>query len=124
MEKMFEKLTRKKVRFVTKKGTLSIEDVWDLPLTHLNELAKELFKKVTEDSMSFIDTVKKDELTELKFEAIKHVINVRLDDVKEAEKKAEKADKKTKLIDALASKEEDDLKGMSKKAIKKAISEL
>ena len=33
MEDLFAKATRDKVKFVTVKGEISIEDLWDLPLT-------------------------------------------------------------------------------------------
>lgn len=37
---MFDKVTRLKLRFESNKGLLSVEQVWDLSLTALNEMAK------------------------------------------------------------------------------------
>ena len=51
MEDLFAKATRDKVKFVTVKGEISIEDLWDLPLTSekgfdLDSIARKIAKEL------------------------------------------------------------------------------
>ena len=83
---MFEKATRIKLRFESKKGLLSVEQLWDLPLNSLDEIAISLNKEVKDISeVSFIKPLsnnKNKELT-LKFNIVKHIIDVKLTEIKE-----------------------------------------
>jgi len=51
---MFAFATKKKIRFETSKGLLSVEDLWDLPLTsdngrpNLDDIAKGIYKAMKE----------------------------------------------------------------------------
>ena len=82
---MFEKATKEKYRFISAKGNLTVEDLWDLPLTHskalsLNGIAKVLNYEIKENGdESFVlePTAVNDEL-ETKFAIVKHIIKVRL----------------------------------------------
>jgi len=128
MEKVFEKITRKKIWFSTPKGNLSIEDVWDLPLTgnglNLDDLAKELNKEVQDSRMSFVNPGRGNEEASLKLEAVIYIIDTKIE---EAERRAEarKAkERKQKLLEIL---EEKELKRLSKKKaedIKEELREL
>lgn len=104
---MFEKASRLKIRYSTVKGQLSVEDLWDLKLEDLNLIAKTLSRTLKEsEDEDFIKTKSKsNELLELKFEVIKHVITTKLAE-KEAKAKAlEKAEKKAKLEELISKKE-------------------
>jgi|694.fasta_scaffold106501_3 hypothetical protein len=111
MSNIFEKASRLKVRFTlstTKSsGTISVEDLWELSLPDLDNVAKKLNKEIKDSSEeSFITSKSKaDELLELKFELVKHVITVKL---LEKEKKALDAQRKSELarIDELIAKKE------------------
>ncbi|MFA5457111.1 MAG: hypothetical protein WC261_05690, partial [Synergistaceae bacterium] len=59
---MFEKATRMKLRIATGKGNLSVEDLWDLNLAQLNEVAKGLNRRVKElGEEDFLKVEKKEE---------------------------------------------------------------
>lgn len=96
---MFEQAARLKLRFMTPKGNLGVEDLWDLPLTSkrgvsLEELAQDLYKRTEElPKVSFVSKVEpKDKEMELRFNIVKHIITKRLEEnagkVNDAQKKA------------------------------------
>lgn len=85
---MFEKASRKKLRFDTQRGTLSAEDLWDLSLEGLDEIVTNLSKQAEESrEESFIKkrTVVGRDLS-LRFDIVKRVIEVRLQEAENAEK--------------------------------------
>lgn len=133
MEQLFEQATRKKLRFSTVSGTLSVEDLWDLPLTsknflNLDTLAQALNAQVkeTEGTISFVTPEKspKNEELELSFEIVKHIIAVKVAE-RDARKDAnERADKKQKLLALLDKKENEQLEGLSAEELRKQIAEL
>lgn len=105
MEKMFEKAARIKLRFSTPKGLLTVEDLFDLPLTsgtgkaNLDDLAKELHRQLKDEDVSFVTpTAKKDEDDQLAFELVKHVIGIRIAERDEAAKKTEQAAARQKIM--------------------------
>jgi hypothetical protein len=92
---MFEHAARMKLRFNTSKGTISVEDLWDMSLisrangTTLNTIAKDLNAKIkagAEEDFVQVKSSADQELT-LKFNIVKHVIAVRLQE-SEASKNA------------------------------------
>jgi len=124
---MFEKITRKKVRFESPRGLLSIEDVWDLPLRKgmltLDDMAKNLSKELRDNEESFVSDKKEVKIIimKLKFKAIKHIIGVKLKDEEACKKKVENKKKYETIVDVLAEKERKDLKGQSDKALRKRL---
>jgi len=126
---MFEKAVRLKLRFDTPLGSLPVEDVWDLPLLPgrgknggrkggkacLDDLAKVLHKELqSDDSESFVLKRKRtnDEL-QLRFDIVKHVIDVRLEEKERAENVAKAKEKKQQILAIISDKETEDLKGKS-----------
>lgn len=104
---IFEKASRLKLRFNLSKGVCTTEELWDLSLESLNDLAVALHKKIKEtEDISFIKekTVANTKL-ELQFEIVKHIINTKLAE-KEAKKLATvKAEKAKLLKDIIAKKQ-------------------
>ena len=127
---MFEKASRLKLRFNTIIGTISVEDLWDLPLStgpmNLNDLAKSLNKRVKEvEEEDFVAKATKDnEALILKFELVKHVIKVKLEEAEIADNKAEAKEKKQKILAILADKEDESLKGKTKEELVELLNNL
>lgn len=118
---MFEKATRMRLRFETTAGLIDVEDLWQLPLTstrgkiNLDDIAKDLHKKLkNDDEVSFVYKDKKPEsLDQLRFDIVKHII-----DVKIAEREAEadataRKEKKQKILALIAEKQDENLRGMT-----------
>lgn len=128
---MFEQASRKKLRFDTVAGNITVEDLWDLPLTSvsgasLDTLAKSLNKAVKEsDEESFV--VKKttlNEVLDLKFSIVKHVIEVRLEEIEQKENAAARKAKKEMIMGIIADKQNDKLKNTSIKKLEEMVAEL
>jgi hypothetical protein len=99
---MFEQATKQKVRFQTIKGHLSTEDLWDLPLIELNVLAKELnrsLKGLEDEDFITTDTKlnREKELFQLKFDVVRHVIAVKIEE-RDAKTRAKELAERNKLI--------------------------
>lgn len=130
---IFETASRKKLRFPTAIGDLTVEQIWDLPLTATNDrtnldgLARETnreLKSLAEES--FVDEKpdpRKDDLA-LKLDILKHVIGIRLAERDSAKKAVENAERKKRLLAALAAKDEQDLAGMSREDIEAEIAKI
>lgn len=107
---IFETAARSKLRFSsTRFSSLSVEDLFDLPLTHLDDVAKGINRQINaEKEESFLsqnkNAVRKD--LELKLEIVKHVINVIETEAAERVARHNKATERQKLIDALAEAEQ------------------
>lgn len=129
---MFEKASRLKLRFDSPNGSLSVEDLWDLPLqsstkrANLDDLAIHLnktLKDTTTESFVKKSAPKNDEL-QLKFDIVRHVITVRLAENEAESLKKSNAERKQKLLAILAEKQDADLKGKSTEELQKLINEL
>jgi len=119
---MFEKASRRKLRFSTLRGDVSVEDLWDIPLVgrsgfSIDSIAKDVNKFIKNDSEeSFVATTRKSKETsdaELKLEILKHVISVRLKEAEDAEKVVERKATKQKILSIIESKKDAALEGKS-----------
>lgn len=117
---MFEQAVRLKLRFTTSVGLLSTEDLWDLPLTSargadLNDIAKglnrELKAAANEDFVN--PTAKSDDALQLKFDVVRRVIDVRLAERAAERTTAERRDKKDRLLELIARKQDESLAAKS-----------
>jgi hypothetical protein len=129
---MFEKASRLAIRFDSPKGLLTVEDLWPLPLTvrnggaSLDNIAKSLNRQIKDtDTESFvIDTPKTDEVTQLKFDIVKHVIGVRKAEAEQAAKAADTRAKKQQIMALIADKQNEELKGTSLADLQKMLDAL
>lgn len=126
---IFEEASKIKLRIPVSAGLLTTEQLWDLPLKStknisLDSLATELYQKKSKNEIkSFVDDERKsDELIDLMFDLVLHVIKVKKDAAKAATEAILRKQKKDKIMAAIARKEEgelneaslDDLRGMLK----------
>jgi hypothetical protein len=132
---IFMQASRAKLRFQTTKGSLSVEQLWDLPLTsttgavNLDTLAVDTFDRLENVPVtSFVRTapvLTKDQQDDtLRLDVLKAII-----EVKQAENAAklaasEKAEKKRKLLELLAKKQEASLESLSEAEILKQLEAL
>lgn len=130
---MFDIATRAKLRFETTQGLLSVEDLWDLPLTsqrgktNLDSIAIYLHKQLKEtgDVVSFVDeSAKTDPVVQLRFDIVKFIIEQRKKENAEAAAAKSKSEVKQKLLEVLARKRDNQLETMSEEDLLKKLAEL
>jgi hypothetical protein len=115
MEELFLEASRNKLRFVTLKGQLTTEDLWDLPLNNLDTIAKGLRKQLNESAEeSFI---KAKSASNKEFETKLNIVRFVIDTIQiENEKKKIKI-KTTEELNTLQSllldKRKEELKSLS-----------
>jgi hypothetical protein len=122
---LFEAATRLKLRFESSRGVLSTEDLWDLPLTSqraglssLDAIAVHLHRQVqssTTDPVSFVNpaaTTKESSELALKLEIVKHILTIRLSERERAREAAERVEKKQRILEIIARKEDHQLEEM------------
>lgn len=127
MNSIFEFATRNKLRFPYK-GSISVEDLWDLSQNQLNDVYKILKKelKLVSEEESLMSLGKEDPYIELniKVEIVKHIFNVKKVEAQQREDAVIKAEKKQRILDILAKKQDDSLNNMSEDELIKMLDEL
>lgn len=123
---MFEKATRIKLRFATRKGTLSVEDLWDLSLADLNTLAKSLNKVLKESSEEdFLEVSSKvDVENKLKFDLALYILNTKKAEMDAKARERQVKEECDQLLEILSEKRSANLKNLSEEELLRRISEL
>lgn len=129
---IFEQASRLGLRFNSPVGEITTEDLWRLPLTNpsktranLDDIAIALNDKLkTDNTTSFVTSVAKDPTTQLKFDIVKYIIDVRIAErdakvISEANKV-----KKEKLLALLEKKQDGALEDLSVEELRKQIEAL
>lgn len=138
MSNIFEKAARKKVRFPTVRGELTVEQLWDVPLTaapaptrdvkfDLDTIARTInsdLKSVSEESFVNTKVDPRKEVYELQLEIVKHIIAVKIAEHEAAKKKAQNAEKRRAIVEAIAARESTDLASKSKDDLLKELAAL
>lgn len=120
---LFLTATREKFRFQSTVGLVSIEDLWDMPLTStrgpcLDDIAKTLNRavKAADDDVSFVRpaaTNKKGDDLQAKFDIVKHIIEVKLAERDAAKAAEDKKAEKQRLLELIAKKKDQALEGLT-----------
>ena len=123
---IFEQATRKKLRFSTRKGEASVEDLWDLSLTALNEVAKGVNRTLkAQEEEDFITTPSTAATTDqLKLDILKSVIKHKLEVKDATAKRQETLQKKAQLEQIIMRKKDAELEGKSLEDLQKELAEL
>ena len=128
---MFEKASRLKIRFDSARGQMSDEELWEIPLTSkdgfsVDEIAKSLNRELKSDEdESFVSKKSKtNEVLQLKFDIVKHVIKVRLDEAEVASQVKEVKEKKQKIMAIIAKKEDETLESVSIEKLREMLESL
>lgn len=123
---IFEYATRKALRFPYK-GSQSVEELWNLPVTELDKIFKTLNSKVKqakEESLLATSKSKEDEELEVMIAIVKHIVAVKLNEKEARDKASEKKAQKQKIISIIAAKEDEALHNASVEDLKQMLNEL
>lgn len=120
---IFEQAARLAIRFETPQGNATVEDLFNMHLTsntgraNLDDIAKGLHKELHDSAeiASFVDPTKSgaNDLLQLKFDVVKHVIDVRVAERTKALDAAKRREEKQKILAIMAEKKDEALKGKS-----------
>ncbi len=132
MENLFLQATREKFRFESTKGDLSVEQLWDLPLTSrtgfdLDTVAKAVNANLkASNEESFVNVSNNPAVSRLQaqLEVVKAIIEVKLAQAEATKKRAEKAAERQRLMEVLHSKKDQELQGLSVEEIERRLSQL
>lgn len=131
---MFAFATKKKIRFETSKGLLSVEDLWDLPLTsdngrpNLDDVAKGIYKAMKEgEEISFVKSNAASNaafnVLKTKFDIVKYIIDVKLAEAEAAKKAKETKARNQRILGLIAQKEDEALASKSKEELLAMLAE-
>ena len=102
-------LAKSKARFQTPRGPLSVEDLFDLPLTgnfSLDTVSTTVLAELdaTPRKSLVVTTTKSDKIIEAKIEVLKEIIEFKQSELAAKEQAISNKQKKAKLLDALNNK--------------------
>lgn len=118
---MYKEAARIKLRVATKYGNLSVEKLWDLSLSDLDELAIQ-YDEERENKKSFITSkTKENKLAQLKFDILLDIINTKVEERDERVKNQEKKEKEQEILSIIKEKKSEALKSMSVEELEKLI---
>lgn len=123
---MFEQATKMKLRFSSQRGSLTVEDLWDLSLADLDTIAKSINKnlKASEEESFLVSSSGKDSILELKLDILKHIIKIDQEEIEAKYRAIELHDKKEKIMEIISDKEDKKLKKNSINDLKEMLNEL
>lgn len=122
---IFEVATRQKYRFPYK-GSISVEDLWDLSLTALDSIFKTLNAKAKHaQEESLLETKnKEDEETAIKIQIVRHIVGMKQEEAAVREKVKENKEMKQRLLEIKASREDKRLESLSDEDLDRMIADL
>jgi hypothetical protein len=122
---IFEVASRNKTRFVFK-GSLSVEDLWDLNLTDLDSIFKSLNKQLKlekEESLLDTKTAANEEIT-AKVEIIKYIVDTRVAENKVKANAKKKNEERQKILALMALKKDEANAGKTYEELEAMLSQI
>lgn len=118
--------TRKKYRFSTAKGNLTTEQLWDLPLESLDEIWQKINATIEDASRTSLLSVRSNKNVELteKAEVVKAIVEYKLAAAEKADKARQTKAEKERILNIIATKQEQELASMSIDELKKRLETL
>lgn len=122
---LFEIATRRKYRFATNKGSLSVEDLWDLSSTQLDAIYRAMTKELREQGGESLMQKDNDNtvLTD-KIEIIKHIFLVKQEEIAARKAAEENRNKRQRIMEILDQKRDASLQNMSEEDLQKMLNDL
>ena len=124
-ENIFEYAVENKLRF-SYKGSITTEDLYNLSVNELDSIYKNLkreAKKADEDSL--LTTQSKEDISlNVKIEIVKTIVAKKLAEIEAKKKAKENKEKREKLLEIKAQRENAALENMSDEELDKALAEL
>jgi hypothetical protein len=122
----FQLATRKKVRYQTSNGSISVEQLWDISLTKLSTIIKTLNTSLVRDNpdeLSFLDetTEKVDELKQLLFDVAKEIYIIRRNEAKELREDKDIKEHNEKILALIVEKQNSKLGDMTEEELRKML---
>lgn len=132
---VFLEVSRRKLRFPAEVGSLTVEDLWDLSLKRIDEIYKEIkatknrLKNTSGESLFKNDendpvVSRQLEEVEIQIQVVTQIFNIKREEAAAVQAQVNRDEKKRKLVAALAMKEDEELRSMSKEDLLKQIQEL
>ena len=123
---LFELATRERYRFPWH-GLISVEDLWQLPQEELNNIYKQLMdsKRKTEvDSLMVDKTKESSQALDNCIDIVKYIFQYKEDQKNEAIKAKEKAEKKQRILELMAKKQDEAMAEKSVEELEAMLEEL
>ena len=122
----FKSATRQKLRFNTSKGVLSTEQVWDLGITSLAGIVRNLKKELNKDSddeLAFLDDTSApvDETVELRFNIVKEIYLAKKAERDSIKTEAAKKEHNQKILAEMARRKEESITKVSDEELEKML---
>jgi len=123
---IFEVASRLKLRFlVTGRGNLAVEDLWDLSEKQLNSIYTELAAESRNSEVeSLIEPSVEDKALSLRKDVVRHVFGVKKAERVELAAKAQKRERRARLLEIRARKQDAELEALDLEALDAEIAEL
>lgn len=123
---IFKEASRLKLRFLTTKGNLSVEQLWDLNQTELASCIKESKKRLnvsTDDELSFLDAAApvKDPVEQLMFDILKEVYVTKQTALNAIRDEKAKKEHNAKIMRLIVDKQEASLQNLSIEELEKQL---
>lgn len=124
MANLFEIASRAKYRFPYK-GLISTEDLWDLSPAQLDIIYKTLNKNAkVQGEESLLNEATVDTALNNMVEIVKHIFNVKREEAEARKAAAANAEKRKRLMEIIAQKQDEALLNMSEADLQKMLEEL